>query len=546
MPRAVPPATQHAIGHADSDACYLAFKARDARFDGHFFVAVSSTGIYCRPVCKVRLPKRENCSFYPLAAQAEAAGYRPCLRCRPELAGTDNPDGAPSVRPVWSRQDASNILAYQALELMRVAGQSPQPVQLDAIAAQLGIAARHLRRIFVAAWGVTPSQYVQTQRLLRAKQLLSDTQLPLAEVAARSGFGSVRRLHAVFVERYRLQPGALRRTHQRQPPAPRANCSPAAAASSAGAGLRGTLGYRQPYDAVTLLRFLQQRSIPGVEDVQVEGLRYCRSLALTLAQHTYRGWVELRFVPEQACVAFFISDGLLGAFAQVQTRLRELLDLDADPLAIEQRLGPYFPGLAGLRVPGTLDGFELAVRAILGQQVTVAGARTLTVRLVQALGTPLETSVPGLCQLFPTPAQIAQASADALGALGIVRQRQTALRALAQAVRDGHLVLHAGAHHASTMQALQDLPGIGPWTAHYIAMRALRWPDAFPGGDVALQKALGVRQAPHPARAAEAAAQDWQPWRSYAVVRAWHTLAQPLPPNCATSARAHRARPAGQ
>lgn len=496
----------------DDDACYRAFQARDARFDGHFFTGVTSTGVYCRPVCKVRTPRRENCRFFVLAAQAEAAGYRPCLRCRPEIAA----GGA--LEAIWSTQDASAILAHHAARLLDAAADPVQEGSQVALAAQrLGVSERHLRRIFDTTWGVSPLQYLQTRRLLRAKQLLTDSRLPIAQVALMSGFGSVRRFNAVFQENYHLPPGALRKTKLR-PGAPRP------------AGIVCKAAYRPPYDVAAMLEFLQQRSVPEMETVTPQTLCYQRTVSITRQQQTDKGWIQARFLPEQHSVEIFISESLLGSFAPVLTAIKALFDLDADPQAIQTRLGQDFPGLEGLRVPGTMNGFELGVRAILGQQITVAAAQTLTRRLVQALGTTIDTGQASLQRLFPTASQLAQAGGETLGALGIVRQRQNAILALSQAVASGNLVLDAGADPEHTVHALCTLPGIGPWTAHYIAMRALRWPDAFPSGDVALQNALGVRQHPHPAREAEQRAQTWRPWRSYAVLRAWHTLAHPRTP----------------
>ncbi|MBT0569798.1 helix-turn-helix domain-containing protein [Curvibacter sp. CHRR-16] len=511
-PTANTASTTCSTSSSDDAGYYLALKARDARFDGRFFTGVTSTGIYCRPVCKVRTPKAENCRFFTLASQAEAAGFRPCMRCRPELA----PSGLPSWgAQTWSVQDASAILARQAAQLL----DAPQlwsdgAPSMGEVAQRLGISERHLRRIFELQWGITPLQYLQTRRLLTAKQLLTDTQLPIAQVALLSGFASVRRFHSAFAAQYRLQPRALR--------------SSTAATRTSPTGLRLRAAYRPPLDEAALLQFFAQRSLAGVEVVDASALCMARTLTVQAAGHPLQGWVLLQLQPAHSEVHMTVSDTLASALPQVMARMRHLLDLDADPQAIHTVLQATFPNGAGLRVPGTVDGFELAVRAILGQQITVQAARTLGSRLVQRFGTLLAVQaaqaappVPGLTHLFPSPEQLRHASDDSLGSLGIVRQRQHAIRALAAAVADGQLHLHPGADVPATMAALQTLPGIGAWTAHYIAMRALRWPDAFPAGDVALQKALGVRNAPRPALAAEQASQTWRPWRSYATVRAW-------------------------
>jgi len=510
------PSTHASTEVLESDACYLAMKTHDARFDGSFFTAVTSTGIYCRPVCRVKLPRRENCRFFRHAAQAEAEGFRPCLRCRPELA----PRAAS-----WSTEDASRILALQAARLIDEpdawADEGPGAAQ---IAARLGVSDRHLRRIFEAQFGVSPLQYLQTRRLLAAKQLIADTRLPMTQVAMASGFASVRRFNAAFVAHYGLNPSALRRA--------------GGVEGGEGKAIEVRLGYRPPYDADAMLGFFARRALRGVEaastaDGQAPAkgrtptyVRLARTLRVLQAGQTHAGWLQLRFDVAREQMLLSVSDSLAAVLPIVISRARAMLDLDAEPMAINAALHAAFPHGDGLRVPGTVDGFELAVRAVLGQQVTVAAARTLGSRLVEAFGEPIATPIEGLDRLFPTPAALAAASGDALGQLGIVRQRQGALQAIAREVAAGKLALHAGADVPSTIAALQELPGIGAWTAQYIAMRALRWPDAFPAGDIALQKALGVTTA----RAAGEASQAWRPWRSYAVLRAWHAPAPPADP----------------
>ena len=484
---------------AEQDRCYRALQARDARFDGCFFTAVTSTGIYCRPVCKVRTPKRENCRFYTHAAQAESAGFRPCLRCRPEL--------APHAL-AWSTQDASSILAQQAARMMDMPqawGPGASPVRQ--LALRLGISDRHLRRIFEAQLGISPLQYLQTRRLLTAKQLLTDTDLPVTQVALSSGYASVRRFNAAFASHYGLNPSQLRRTRTPHD----------------GTGQVVRLGYRPPYDVAAMLQFMRTRMLLGVEHIGATDLR--RTLRLDAAGQVHTGWIEATFAPQHSQVLLRVSDSLREVLPLVIHRLRATQDLDANPQAINAVLHPHFPDGDGLRVPGAMDGFELAVRAVLGQQITVAAARTLAQRLVERFGEPVATPWPALQRLFPTPQVLAQAEGEPLGALGIVRQRQGAIVALARAVSSQSLALHEGVDVPATVAALQALPGIGDWTAQYIAMRALRWPDAFPAGDVALHKALGLAASKRPALDAMAASQAWQPWRSYAVVRAWSSLA---------------------
>ena len=508
---------------ASDEGRYLAVLARDARFDGHFFTAVTSTGIYCRPVCAVRAPRRENCRFFVLAAQAEGAGFRPCLRCRPEV--------APQAL-TWSVQDASGILVQQAVRLLDAPdlwifsptlGQAARPDQAHGatvarLAQRLGVSDRHLRRIFETALGVSPLQYLQTRRLLTAKQLLTDTTMPVTQVALASGFTSVRRFNAAFVGHYGLNPTGLRRSGRER-----------SAAGAPDDGRTGTLrlAWRPPFDVTALLAFFERRQFHGVESVFNDrdgpGLRRTVRLApaSTGLPHETTGWLSARFDIHRHQVLLQTSDSLFPVLPLVIRRVRAMLDLDADPAAINAVLHSHFPAGDGLRVPGAFDGFELAVRAILGQQVTVAAARTLGQRLVQRLGEPLVTPWPALNRLFPPAAVLAATDGDVLGQLGIVRQRQAAIVSLARAVDSGALALHAGADMTATTAALCALPGIGDWTAQYIAMRVLRWPDAFPAGDVALHKALGVQDQKNATRAATEAAQVWRPWRSYGVLRAW-------------------------
>ena len=494
---------EHDASTIDEDACYLALKARDARFDGRFFTGVTSTGIYCRPVCSVRTPRRENCRFFPRAANAERAGFRPCLRCRPEL--------APGTQ-WWSVQDASAILAHQAARLLDDAGGiGADELSVAQLADRLGVSDRHLRRIFEAQLGVSPMQYLQTRRLLTAKQLLADTDLPIAQVALASGFASVRRFNAAFVAHYQLNPSQLRR----------------AGADPSTRGIQVRLGYRPPYDTGAMMDFLGRRQIASIEFVDTDRQQFGRTLRLRRGATTCSGWFLASFDPARCLLLLQASDSLRLVLPPLIRRVRNSFDLDADPNSINQVLHTHFPDSDGLRVPGTPDGFELAIRAVLGQQITVAAARTLAQRLVLQFGDPITTPHAALSRLFPTPEVLAGASADVLGGLGIVRQRQRAIQSLAMAVASGALTLDAGADVTATMVQLKALPGIGDWTAHYIAMRALRWPDAFPAGDVALHKALGVQGQPKPQLAAEALSQAWRPWRSYAVLRAWSTLAAP-------------------
>ncbi len=487
MPQALVPSPE-------ADAHYAVLLARDARFDGRLFIGVTSTGVYCRPVCRVRTPLKRNCRFFGNAPSAEAAGFRPCLRCRPELA------------PGLSLMDSSQVLADEAARLIDVAVTEAHDLYLPAVAARLGVTDRHLRRVFQARHGVTPMDYLTTHRLLLAKQLLTDTPLPVTEVAHASGFASLRRFNAAFATRYRLSPSALRRDRdegrstRRDDPA-----------------MQVRLAYRPPYDVSGVLRFFRDRAIPGIESVA--GLEIRRTLAWRHAEMPLAGVVRMRFVPERNEVHAAVSPALTPALGALLQRMRQALDLDAEPAAIDHALAAL-PGPLGVRVPNGLDPFEIAARVVLGQQVTVAAARTLTRRLVEAFGESIESGLPDLNRLFPSAAAIAAADPEQIGKLGIVRQRVKALQSLATAVHEGRISLHRGAPLQGTLDALRELPGIGEWSAQLIAMRALAWPDAFPATDIGVLNALQTRDV----KAVAAQAEAWRPWRAYAVMRLWQSL----------------------
>lgn len=478
----------------DADAAWRVWESRDARFDGRLFVGVTSTGIYCRPVCRVKLPRRSNCRFFDSAARAEHAGFRPCLRCRPEMA------------PGLSLIDSSTSLAHAAAALLDEAIYAGAPVALPAIAERLGVTDRHLRRIFQAEHGVSPVDYLTTRRLLLAKQLLSDTEQPITQVALASGFASLRRFNAAFSERYRLSPTRLRRDRGDAPTAP-------------AAALQVRLGLRPPYDRVSLLGFLERRAMRGIEAVDDDGYR--RSLRITHGGRELTGWLQAHIDLDRNELRATVAPTLAPALGLISARLRQAFDLDVEPPSIDAALATLpIPVRPGLRLPGSLDGFETAVRVVLGQQVTVAAARTLAQRLVERFGTPIATPWPDITHLFPSAQAIAQADPADIGTLGIVRQRVRALQALAGAVAEGSLALHRAAPLEATLDALRALPGIGEWTAQVIAMRALSWPDAWPSSDIGLMNALGTRDK----RAVEALADPLRPWRSYAVMRLWHHL----------------------
>jgi len=478
----------------DADAAYLAVKARDARFDGRLFIGVTSTGVYCRPVCRVRTPRRENCRFFDSRAQAEAAAFRPCMKCRPEIA------------PGLSHTDSSRTLADTAARLIEHAVHGGDGMALPQLALRLGVTDRHLRRIFQSTHGVSPHDYLSTQRLLLAKQLLTDTTLPVTQVALASGFDSLRRFNAAFVERYRFNPTQLRRERETPPEPGRAE-----------APLR--LAYRPPYDVEAVLSFFARRQIQGVEEV--DGLALRRTMGWTHRGQRISGWIDSRFVPEKNEVHVNASASLSPMLGAVLQRVRLGLDLNADPALIDPVMALLpVPARPGARLPGALDGFEVAVRVILGQQVTVKAARTLVHRLVACLGQPIETPFPALTHVFPHAEAIAAADPEVIGKLGIVRQRVKALQALAASVAAGDIELHGGAPLEATLDALRELPGIGEWTAQVIAMRVLAWPDAWPASDIGLMNALGSRDQ----KLITTRAEPWRPWRAYAVMQLWHHL----------------------
>ena len=491
----------------DADAAYLALKARDARFDGRFFVGVTSTGIYCRPVCRVRTPRQENCRFFGTRAQAEAAAFRPCMKCRPEIA------------PGLSMMDSSRCLADTAARLIEQAVHEGQALPLPALAARLGVTDRHLRRIFLATHGVGPLAYLGTQRLLLAKQLLTDTRQSVTQVALASGFASLRRFNAAFVERYRFSPSQLRREGAA---GATGACTAARTATRKVTRISPDvlrLAWRPPYDVSAMLGFLTRRQLQGVE--AVDGLTLRRTLGWCHHGRPVQGWVSASFVPAKNEVHVSTSESLMPVLGTVLQRVRQALDLDADPALIDPVLAQLpVPHRPGARLPGAMDGFEVAVRIILGQQVTVKAAHTLTQRLVDRYGRPIETPFPALSRLFPDAATLASADPEVIGRLGIVRQRVKALQSLAAAVASGSIELHRSAPLQATLDALHALPGIGDWTAQLIAMRALGWPDAWPASDIGLMNVLGSRDARH----ITALAEPWRPWRAYAVMRLWHRV----------------------
>jgi AraC family transcriptional regulator of adaptative response / DNA-3-methyladenine glycosylase II len=477
----------------DRIACYRAISTRDARFDGRLFVGVKTTGIYCRPICPARTPKFENVSFYASAAAAQEAGFRPCLRCRPET----SPELA-----FW--RGTSNTVS-RALALIEAGGLDEADV--ERLANRLGVGARQLRRLFHRHVGASPIAVAQTRRVLLAKQLIHETTLPMAEVALAAGFNSVRRFNETFLQMFGRSPAKLRRIRDRT-------------RREAGS-LSVRLAYRPPYDWDAMLSFLAARAIPGVETVS--GNVYRRTIAIGEAS----GVIDVAPADKNRVnVSVRFPD--MAALPQIIARVRRVFDLAADPdtigahLSLDPVLAPLISARPGLRVPGEWDGFELAVRAIFGQQITVPAATRLLGRLVLAHGAPLPATtrdVEGLSHLFPSPARLAKAN---LALLGMPNARAMAVTSLAQAISTDPAIFSRGASLEEAIAKLRSLPGIGEWTAQYIAMRELREPDAFPAADIGLMRAMAAADGRRPSPTALLShAERWRPWRAYAALHLW-------------------------
>lgn len=460
----------------EASALYAALRARDPRFDGLVYVGVSTTGIYCRPICPARTPGRDRCTFFDTAAAAERAGYRACFRCRPELA-----PGLRSGAPV----DALGTLARAALS--RIDQGYLNEHSVEALANDLSVTSRHLRRTLLDIVGVGPLELAQTRRLALAKQLLQDTSMGLADIAFAAGFGSVRRFNATFLEVFGKAPSKVRRGS-----APTTDT------------IKLHLHYRPPLDFGLLLRFFAARAFGHLE--VVDGTSYRREVHLD----DVSGHLTVQQDPARDALEVSVSRSLSPRLMEVVARVRRQFDLDASPtavvehLAADPKLGPLVLARPGLRVPGAFDPFESSVRAILGQQVSVKAATTLAIRLLDRFGPP-------------TPARLAAETPDTLRTIGLTQRRAETLSTYARAVHEGRVDL-TDPDPERAITGLLGLPGIGPWTAHYIAMRALGWPDAFPASDLGVLKALGLTTG----KAAEARATPWRPFRSYAVLHLWH------------------------
>ncbi len=472
--------------HIDWQAFRRARVARDARFDGKFFVGVLSTKIYCRPSCPVPTVKDSNVRYFPTAAAAAEAGFRPCLRCRPECSpGTPAWLGTPST-------------VSRALRLIAESGLEDGGV--EALAERMGVGSRHLRRLFVQHLGATPSAVAHTRRLHFAKKLIDETTLPMNQVALASGFGCVRRFNATIFKTYRRTPTHIRGLGRLKDALP-------------GNQYLFRLNFRPPYQWESMLSFLALRATPGVE--MVEGGLYRRSISLG-GEH---GYFEVSQENTAPALLVRVQFGNPSALFMITERIRRMFDLNADWMAIATTLNtdPVLSGLLetkpGLRLPGCWDGFELAVRAVLGQQVTVKAATTFAGRLVRAFGETFSSSS-DLTYLFPTPKTLAEAE---LTGIGLTRARAASLQSLARAVYQREICFEGVVDPETLLAQLRGIPGIGEWTAQYVAMRALGEPDAFPAGDLALLRKLGLR---HP-QELEERAQAWRPWRAYAAVYLW-------------------------
>ncbi|HLW74074.1 MAG TPA: AlkA N-terminal domain-containing protein [Gammaproteobacteria bacterium] len=479
--------------YRDFEACNRARLARDPRFDGRFFIGVKTTGIYCRPICPAPRCKRWNVKYYPSAAAAAEAGYRPCLRCRPEAApGT----------PAWLGTSAT---VRRGLRLIQEGALDNGSV--EQLAERLGIGPRHLHRLFIRHLGASPLAVAQTRRLHFAKRLIDDTRLAMTDIALASGFGSLRRFNDAFHKTYGRAPRELRR--ERSADAAKADA------------LTLKFAYRPPYDWAAIRDFLATRAMPGVE--RVDGDVYARAVSV----NGVHGWIEVRPVPKEDALELSVHELGPAALFGIVYRVRQMFDLAADPADVRQvlkkdtLLAPLLRRRPGLRVPGAWDPFELAVRAVLGQQVSVAAARTFAARIVAHYGTPLAglgPAAPGeLTHLFPAPEVLAKAD---LARIGLTTARAKALNALAAAVVKREVCFSEAVPGDELRTALTRIPGIGNWTAEYVAMRALSDPDAFPAEDLVLRRVASPRK-PLTAKALLERAEHWRPWRAYAVLHLW-------------------------
>jgi AraC family transcriptional regulator of adaptative response / DNA-3-methyladenine glycosylase II len=481
----------------EREICYRALQSRDARFDGLLFVGVSSTGIYCRPVCPARTAKLENCRFFSSAAAAQEAGFRPCLRCRPET--------APELA---SWRGTSNTVS-RALALISEGALDGGTGSVEELAERLGVGERHLRRLFVQHLGASPIAVAQTRRVLFAKQLIHETNMPMTEVALAAGFGSLRRFNETFRNLFHRPPSALRRKISSSQTRPEA-------------GVTLMLRYQPPYDWEAMIGYLRARVVPGVE--VVEGDSYLRTVQID----GFSGTVEVRHLPQRQSLSVTIRFPNVSSLPAIVSRVRRLFDVGADietidgHLSIDPMLAPLVAQRPGLRAPGGWDGFELAVRAILGQQVSLAAARRLAEQLVANHGEPVSRDYvihPKLTHVFPTAERLALANSIQAG---MPLARRSALKALAEsATADPNLFRPFGTMQEGIAR-LRRINGVGEWTAHYIAMRVLRETDAFPAADVGLLRGAFIVDGRNSTSAGLLSRSElWRPWRAYAAQHLW-------------------------
>ncbi|MBP6950931.1 MAG: helix-turn-helix domain-containing protein [Alphaproteobacteria bacterium] len=475
----------------NKEQCYKAVRSHDLRFDGHFFFGVNATGIYCRPICIARPPKFENCQFFSTAAAAEVAGFRPCLRCRPEQA----PGNTRSALITKITQKAMNWIEEGFLN----------EAKIKELAEKLGVTDRYLRRIFHTELGVSPIAFAQTQRLLLSKRLLIDTTLPITEIAFASGFNSLRRFNVLFKTRYGVNPTSFRRS---------------IATQESVDSLAFDLSYQPPLDWQVLLNFLKEKAIPRSEEIY-KGT-YRRIVRLKQKGKWHVGWIAVEIVPSLSVLRVIIDIKLAHVILLVLKRVKLLFDLTCSLEKIIPALGPLAEDHPGLRAPGAFDGFEIAVRAILSQHVAINETQALAERIITYFGEFHPTPFPKVTYAFPSPERLSAASLDEFNALEIPHNKAQAIILLAQAIIDKSLILTPNADVSRDLERLRLLPNIDERTIQYIIMRALSWPDAFPYNDRELMKALEIRSP----NVAQELTKTWQPWRSYAAMHLWFKLTE--------------------
>ena len=464
-----------------------------------FFIGISSTRIYCRPICRARQAKEENCTFYHSAAEAEQAGYRPCLLCRPEIA------------PGSSITDTTEMLVHRACRMLEE--NCSKGESIEELARRLGCTGRHLRRVFKAEYNVSPMQYLRTCRLLLAKNLLTDTNLSVLDIAMSAGFGSLRRFNDIFKNHYQLSPTALRKRVSEE--------------KKQSKDITLSLGYRPPYRFEEILEFLSARAIPGIE--LIKNHEYMRTVCLQNTNKKYvTGWVRVSNATKKNALSVTFCENLLPVLPQLLAKVRQLFDLYCDPETIYETLTQMNDirsslCVLGTRLPGCFNAFEMAVRAVLGQQISIKAASTLAGRFVEAFGTPLDTDIPGLTHTFPLPKELLALDKpieNHLGPLGIIATRARTIYSLAEAFEQGNIDFELPAYPEEEIKKLLAIPGIGNWTAQYIAMRTMEWTDAFLETDLGIKKALE----PHKVKEILEMAEAWRPWRSYATINLWNSL----------------------